>query len=184
MGWTTMHATHYKNGTVDRKAEIDAIWNDDVSHKFQVLKSAIKGTTYYGAIKQTETNEVFAVIFLTSIDMSEYFNFSYKDMDETYGPYHCDCPKGILDLLTPTDNEYALKWRENCYQNLKIAYKRGMLSKLPIGTVIRFTDRNGTAHEYVKHPPAYQFKCSFWKRYNGNTYIKKRNIPNDYEVIK
>lgn len=45
---------------------------------------------------------------------NEWCNFWYKPMDETMGPYYWDCPKRILDLLSPTDNEVALNWRQSC----------------------------------------------------------------------
>ena len=42
----------------------------------------------------------------------------YKDMEESMGPYECDCPALILDLLTPTDRDYALHWRARCSENI------------------------------------------------------------------
>ena len=117
MGWTSYHATYYKKGAVDRKAEIDNMWNNDSSKRFKVLKSSMVGSTYYGAIDNGE--EVFAVVFLTSTNSKDYFNFSYKDMEESMCPYQFDCPIGILNLLTETDNEWAIKWRENCYEKHK-----------------------------------------------------------------
>ncbi len=30
------------------------------------------------------------------------------------GPCECDCPEQILNLLTPTTQEYALQWRVRC----------------------------------------------------------------------
>ena len=59
-------------------------------------------------------------------------------MDETCGPYNCDCPKAILDLLTPTDSEWANKWRQACRETLANKAKPNALNKLPIGTVIKF----------------------------------------------
>jgi hypothetical protein len=35
-------------------------------------------------------------------------------MDETMGPVESRCPERILDLLTPTDSEYANEWRARC----------------------------------------------------------------------
>lgn len=157
MGWTEYHAaTQYKNGRycVDRKAECDRLFNGDMitwddDHKkigkYEVLKSAMVGSTYYAAVKRTkfatetepELSSVFAVICLTSTNMKDYYNFSYKDMDESCGPYQCDCPKGILDLLTPTENEYALEWRKACYENLAKKKNPNALNKLPVGTVIQ-----------------------------------------------
>ena len=160
MGWTSYHASHYKNGMVDRKAECDSIFNDVMVHhgsttpigKFEVLKSAMVGSTYYAAVKKTkfateteaEQSKVFAAVCLTSTDTRDYFNFSYKDMDESMSPYQFDCPKGILDLLTPTDNEYALTWRNTCYEKLKAKNNPNALNKLPLGSVIQFTLEHDT----------------------------------------
>lgn len=154
MGWTSYHATHYKNGRIDRKAECDSIFNSDMVEwggdhttigKYEVLKSTMVGGTYYAAIKKTkfatetepEISHVFAAICLTSTNMKDYYNFTYKDMDETCGPGQCDCPKGILDLLTPTNHEYALNWRKACYENLAKKKNPNSLSNLPVGTVIK-----------------------------------------------
>lgn len=142
MGWTSYHATYYKKGKIDRKAEIDNIWNNDNSYKFEVLKSSMVGSTYYGAIHNKETGKVFATIFLTSTNMKEYHNFSYKDMDETCGPYRYDCPVGILKLLSETDYEYANEWRKKCYekheQKNAERKKSNSLTNLPVGTSISF----------------------------------------------
>lgn len=157
MGWTSYRAeTQYKNGryVVDRKAECDKIFNDDmvswgdehkVIGKFEVLKSSMVGSTYYAAVKRTkfatetepELSQVFAAICLTSTNMKDYFNFAYKDMDESCGPYQCDCPKGILDLLSPTENEYANEWRKQCYENLAKKKNPNAFNKLPVGTRIK-----------------------------------------------
>ena len=157
MGWTSYCAeTKYKNGRryIDRKAECDHIFNSDMvtwddDHKkigrYEVLKSAMVGSTYYAAIKQTkfatetepELTRVFGMVCLTSVDMKEYFNFSYKDMDETMGPYKYDCPKGILDLLDPIDSEYANEWRKQCYENHAKKKNPSGFSKLPVGTIIK-----------------------------------------------
>ena len=142
MGWTEFRATHYKNGKVDRKAEMDSKYNwEDESRKIEVLKSSMVGSTYYAAVKSfNKTNGyecVTAAVCLTSTNNKDYFNFAYKDMDETCGPYKYDCPKGILDLLTPTENEYALEWRKACYDNLAKKKNPNGFNKLPVGTVIK-----------------------------------------------
>jgi len=58
-------------------------------------------------------------------------------MTETMGPYQYDCPERILKLLTPTDNEYALKWRERCWENIR---KRKSRPRLTEGAVIEFAE--------------------------------------------
>lgn len=80
----------------------------------------------------------------------DYLNFGYKDMDETMVPGECDCPKSIIALLTPTDNEYALLWRKRC---LDTHSSKAHLAKLPIGAVIEFS-RNGKTVRLEKHEAA------------------------------
>lgn len=138
MGWTSYHAKFYKNGNVDKKAECDYYFN---KHKdiYEVLKSAMVGNTYYGAIKQKSSGNVFGVVFKTSVDNRNYFNFSYKDMEETMLPSECDCPIGILKLLSPTDNEWANEWRKNCNENARIKKETRDLDKAEVGTRIVVT---------------------------------------------
>ena len=146
MGWTSYNATHYnKNGQVDVIAEVNSILNWESEYqKCEVLKSSRHGSTVYSAVKSTnKTNgfeQVFATIFLTSVDNRSYYNFSYKDMDETCGPCYNDCPKAILDLLTPTDSKYANDWRNACREVLKAKAEHRAsntsLDKLPYGAKI------------------------------------------------
>lgn len=79
--------------------------------------------------------EVIAYVCLLHYTPSYYDNFGYKDMDETMGPYQYDCPERILKLLTPTDNEYALQWREKCWENIR---KRKAQPRLKKGMMIEF----------------------------------------------
>ena len=53
MGWTSYYPTHFtKRGTIDRKAECDAYFMEGLNRgNFLVLKSAMKGSTYYAAVK-------------------------------------------------------------------------------------------------------------------------------------
>jgi len=190
MGWTSYHAEYYKNGKVDRKKEMDSMWNQsehDGYPELTVLKSSMVGSTYYAAIKKRkagEKEEVFAVICLTSIDNHDYCNFSYKDMDETSGPYECKCPMSILKLLTPTESEWANNWRKKCreYNEKK---KSGMtIATLPVGTKIRFTRWDGKVIELEKRAPAYQFKRAWWYVPESNTYCPAKRIPEIFEVIE
>ena len=180
MGWTSYHATHYKKGKIDRKAECDAMWNDDPN--FEVLKSSMVGSIYYAAIKRDAT--VFGVVFITSTNAKEYCNFAYKDMDETMGPGYYDCPKGILDLLTPTASDWANEWRQKCYEKHEQKKNPDALSNLPLGTVIKFTTFDGQEHKAFKHPPGFQFKRPFWMDYSCNGYVKQKYIPDDYVIVK
>lgn len=190
MGWTSYHAEFYKNGTVDRKKEIDKLWTQAEGKKYpelNVLKSRMIGSTYYAAIEEKEkcvVKNVFAVVVLTSINMKDYFNFSYKEMYESAGPYYYDCPKGILDLLTETDNEYAINWRNKCRENLQ--KKKDELTKgtLPVGSIIKFKKYNGDFVVLEKMSPMYQFRRAWWYCAESNTYYPLNHIPDEFEIIK
>jgi hypothetical protein len=87
-------------------------WSGD----YEVLDSAlVKRNTLYGAVKKKSTGEVFCVVFLVRWSRDEY-NFSYKDMTEHSGPNVCECPKRIMKLLSPLNDEndpngWARQWR-------------------------------------------------------------------------
>jgi len=97
-------------------------WTKTDPIKYTVLDSAIVNfREYYAAVERlnTETNErmVFAAIIMISYHRTGPYSASemcYKDMDETSMPYLFKCPVRILNLLTETDNENALKWRQAC----------------------------------------------------------------------
>lgn len=210
MGWTSYRATHYKNGKIDRKAECDAYFLEGLNRgHFDVIKSSMVGSTYYAAIKPLkrggakdengkyiyvdipeEEQYVFAVVFLTSTDMKDYFNFSYKDMDESMGPYQYDCPKGILDVLTPTENEMANEWRKLCYENLKAKRNPNGLNKLPVGSVIKI--KLGCDTKYRKAGDEVLLTKTLWpgrKRnrtywMNGRVYYTPKFIGDNYEIVK
>ena len=161
MGWDWYIANNYKNGKIDRKKEIDDICN---RNRTQVVQSCLRGTTYYGAIKNIDTKEVYAVVYLTSTNGRE---FGYKDMDETMNPYYYDCPESILKELTPTDNEWANFWRKNCYANIERKKTELNLNKLPIGTKIKFTltfdtSRNKEGDTVILEKRRRTAKSTYW----------------------
>lgn len=200
MGWTSYAAEYYKlNGDVDRKAELDNRFsqkehdgtdsNGKPHHypQFKVLKSTMVGTVYYAAIERSardkpEERVVFGMIALTSVNSKDSYNFAYKDMEENMHPNNYDCPKGILELLTPTDSEFANEWRENCRKRLVEKRNKKGINTLPIGSVIKFKKHNGEEVQLFKHEPAYQFKRPFW--FDGSRYWQAKHIPPTFEIVK
>lgn len=186
MGWTSYHAEFYKNRTVDRKKEMDKLWTQKESEKYpelNVLKSSIVGSVYYAAIevKRNEiVEQVIPMVVLTSVNMKDYFNFAYKEI----GLYYYDCSKGILDLLTDTDNEHELEWRKECKKHLE--KKRMKLTKgtLPVGSIIKFTRWDNEEIVLEKMRPSYQFNRPWWYRADNNTYYPSKYIPEEFEIIK
>ena len=181
MGWTSYHAEYYKHGKIDRKAECDKIFTEDGKNgKWEVLKSVMHGGTYYAAVRRTRPDGetyVFGAVCLTHVDMNDWFNFSYKDMDESVGPYNYDCPPSILDMLSPTEKEYALEWRRRCRER---AESKRRLEKLPVGAAIEF-EYCGRSYKLEKRSPMYQFKTPWW--WTGKGYFPKASIPTEYRVV-
>lgn len=205
MGWTGTHATYYKlyNGRklVDVKAECDSYWTHDYG-RFKVLKSAVVGSVYYAAIAvcrkwpegaehtpgtlidvPEDEREVFGVVFRTRVDHKNYFNFTYKEIYESSGPCEDHCPVGIINLLTPTDSEFANDWRNRCKAYAAKKKSPNNPSKLPIGTKIKYTDSRGEVI-LEKRAPAYQFKTSWWYNAEKHQYVSKKNIPENFEIFK
>ena len=128
MGWTGDYPKLDENGKFDRKKFCDGLWRETVT----VLKSSMVGTVYYAALAETkkwdnnekkykdvpkEEQRVFAEVVLTK--MYRDGEFLYKSVPESFGPCEDDCPAGILKLLSPTDDEYALDWRKRCEKKRK-----------------------------------------------------------------
>lgn len=147
MGWISYRANYYNGKGVDKKRECDELFTSDTEDcKSKVIKSSMVGNTYYGAVEtvgKDGNKNIVGVVCLTSVDNQDYFNFSYKDMDETCGPYAYDCPKSILDVLSDTDNECALEWRRKCRE--KINFKK-LFAKAKVGDKIKFIVENATTN--------------------------------------
>jgi len=192
MGWTYQSAKYWKKGKIDRKRECDELFTQEAHTsespfkkgvmieypKMEVVKSQMVGTTYYGAIKTTKNGveEIWCAVCLTSTDG---YDFGYKDMDETVMPYRFDCPKSILDLLSPTTNQDALKWRQMCYENLE--KKKHSLAKLPIGSRIKVKMPYDTTYfhkddEVVLIKMKRGYRSTYWVVQNGSCYFNRNLI--------
>ena len=158
--------------------------HEGATKKYEVLKSAMKGSVYYAAVKSTVkadgTSSVFAVVCLTSTNKRSWYNFGYKDMDETVNPFYYDCPKSILELLTEPYNDYAREWREICWANIN--KPKNTLASVKIGDVIEFNNGFETIR-VRKMAPAYQFKTPWFYREDNNTYVKKSRIK-DWTLVE
>ena len=205
MGWTGTHANFYKKKggrmVVDVKAECDDLFAHDHG-RFKVLKSTVLGRVYYAAVAickkwpegssykpeelvEIPENErrVVGFVILTSVDNNDWFNFNFKEMEETCGPCEDHCPMGIIKLLTPTISEYANEWRERCRKYAESKKTANNPSKLPIGTRIRFKAPNGEYITLEKRSPAYQFKTPWWYDASNHTYCSKKRLPKEFEIL-
>ena len=112
------------------------------------IATALVGSTVYLAVERTEkaTGEkvVYADVCLTRMNNGYLM---VKAMSDTMCPGYYDCPKRILDLLTPTDSEWANEWRNKCAEKRK-QKASDPLAKLPIGAKIRRKDTGAILEAY------------------------------------
>lgn len=123
MGWLYMRSLA---GYATPKAYLDAQFTyDRDTGGSRVLASTLVGRrTYYAAVEWITAGsgerEVWGLVCLVRYNPRdrEGLVFGYKDMSESMGPCESECPARILDLLTATDNTYALAWRARCRARL------------------------------------------------------------------
>jgi hypothetical protein len=112
----------------------------------RVLASSCAGGNFYAAVRNDD-GEVWCLVVLCKRS-SGYFNFTYKEMDDRMGPNIDDCPAKILDLLTPTDSEFANDWRARC--RAKVERKANRV-KPEVGDTVLFahplTFSDGSEHD-------------------------------------
>lgn len=189
MGWISYKATFYKKGRIDKIEEIKSLYNNE--ENFKLLKASAVGNTIYTAVEHTKDNEkkVFGVVYLTSTNMKEDYNFAYKEVEESLGPCEIDCPASILKLLTPIDSEYANEWRNKCWENIREKQEKkknpNSLKNLPIGAVIEMNpwkeDGNTLKLEKIDYP---RYKSPIWYcRETGFKYQPKDIESVGYKVI-
>lgn len=130
MGWTYTH-----RGNTPIKEFLAETINCENEHGKWLVRdiAVVKMRTAYMAVKIIRrskatgqlgmaSRKVVAFVFL--LDYRPYrprqpdYDTGYKDMDESMGPCESECPERILHLLSPTDHEYALNWRQRCWDNI------------------------------------------------------------------
>ena len=111
MGWT------YQNrpkGMTNEEFFKENVLSKDTT----ILASGTVNNTFYAAVqssgKSGNPGEVWGLVAMTNWAPKDYFNFGYKVMDETEGPYQHAAPLNVLKALTPTDRKYAKGWRMRC----------------------------------------------------------------------
>lgn len=137
MGWISFHL--FKGESA--KAYLDNVYGGIIYDKSgepiierKVLKSALVNfREYYCALSivdnRTGSKKVVAGVAKIEYDNKDFDNFSYKAMDETYGPFLYNCPESVFNLLTETDNDFAIEWREK--QKKIIDQKKVLSSMIP-----------------------------------------------------
>lgn len=182
MGWTGI----FINKEVTPRKAIEDEIKRILRKEFELLKIVGKGSTYYCAIKDKTYNEVFGMVIPTSVSTKHcpYYQYEliYKTIAEQSHPYYYDCPKSILNLLSPTEDDEANKWRAKCRKNMDFVKP----STLPVGTTIKIL--SDKPYLLRKMPPNYQFKRNWWYVVNEHKYQPVKDV-NDaskhygYEIV-
>lgn len=180
MGWWGHYLGYTPKGQERIKYVIEEEGYDaeDERHIWKPLATALVGSTVYLAVERTEKatgkKVVYAEVCLTRMDRGYMM---VKAMSDTMGPGYYDCPKRILDLLTPTDSEWANEWRRMCAEH-RGKSRADALTKCEIGTLVKRKD-NGVVLEAYRHRKRKVFVD--WATHKYNTASQLRKIG--YEII-
>lgn len=177
MGWTSMYTGFNSKDSKRIKEFLINEW--EKCNNFKVIDYSKKGNVVYMAVESLEKKDIFATVTLISFEDGEFY---WKDMDESMGPCYPECPQRILKLLTPTSHEFAIKWRESCWdfhkqnkENIN-KYKHGDILVFP--REISFSDGfEGTEFILIKQGRRFVFST-----YSGQTDI--RHVYPEYRITK
>lgn len=151
MGWTYTKL----NGTMKQELTRLLTWETEENSNKVLDMAIVKLKTMYAAVerihKNTGEREVWAAVFMLNFvpNAADGYNFGYKDMCESMGPYQTECPERILKLLTPTSSEFAIKWRMECWAGIQ----KRKETKLTVGDMVKFKSlikfRDGSTLHYA-----------------------------------
>jgi hypothetical protein len=98
-----------------------------LARPYEVVEDHLERNKYFAALRKPD-GTVFALVVMLKWTPNDRdgFNLTFKDMDESSGPYVYGCPLSILDKLTPTEYPHAIKWRED---NRRLAENWGKVKK-------------------------------------------------------
>lgn len=173
MGWT-YHYNTTKDRLIRYLLEPHAYTRDDGTEvRIEPLKSTVHSTRLWSLWQRTVGEEVerYVVLHLLAADRKNN-GYGYKDMDESMGPYHYDCPVTWLDLLTEPSNDYARTWREQVRaQAAKDREHKRKVEAMTPGQKILIYGKPYT-YEYTIRPGRYAVR----KQENGRVYGATRSM--------
>lgn len=127
----------------------------------RVIRSCVKHSVYYAVVKvkyaATKTEMTYAQVCPVKVVPTpgdETYLLGFDLLSERENPKHHDFPVSWLNLLSETNDKYALAWREGVKKAHSAAYEkantRDILNKLPLGSVVRLD--NGEEVTKVRRP--------------------------------
>lgn len=169
MGWTYTH-----RGNTPIKQFLAETINCENEHGKWIVQdiAVVKMRTAYMAVEiirrskatgqlDMASRKVVAFVFLLDYRPRQPdYDMGYKDMDESMGPCESECPERILQLLSPTDHEYALNWRQRCWDNIARKKRVRLMRDTVIETrPISFRDGRTRSHFRVVSLKPLQLLC-------------------------
>ena len=123
------------------------ILTSELSSDCEIIASCIRADCAYLAIKHGDM-----VIGSVARLYRSKRELGIKWIDEDMGPYYYECPRRVLDCLTPTDSDHARSWRASCWawnvQNERLNHDLS-------GQVFRYSDRTYRIDRKVPKSTAY-----------------------------
>lgn len=129
MGWTY---TAREKGVSDR----EFFQREFASASITDIARGKQGVVWVRFEREREGQKLaFVCAMFTKWAPRDRYNFGYKDVDESMGPYAYDCPLRMLEGLSEPCSEASAKWRE-----LVRLYhaERANRPKLEFGDVLKF----------------------------------------------
>jgi len=156
---------------------------------YSEVAHAIVGSTIYVAIKRDAPgveSSVFGLVVKTSSHPGDRENFCWKFITEDMGPVEANCPKRIIDLLSPTTSEYANEWRTRCLDALRIKReRRASASLIQPGVLIEFN----VPLSFGAYGQSTRFRCidpkarTWWSEELGMTVKLRRSTISNTDLF-
>ncbi len=136
MGWTFTH----KPRNESLRSFFEREWGNDNGRG--IVDFAVAGFNTAYAAYRTHDGRVIGIVVNLAYRPHDYYNFGYRDVDESQGPIESKCPERILKLLTPLsdsdDDRYAREWRERCYAyHAKRRQALALARQINVGDTVR-----------------------------------------------
>ncbi len=138
MGWT---GKHREPGMTDREF-FEQELPKTLTEVGRIIDCATVHNTFYAVVEngpdayQPNTTWIMVVLMQRTRD---WYNLTYKEMDEAMGPAESSCPRRLLELLesrVPTPpNDWAAQWRARCWDE---AHRTEQAREVKRGTIVHF----------------------------------------------
>jgi hypothetical protein len=140
MGWSF---SHYVNKQELVNEKVRQFKESESNHKY--IDHALVGNHLWIAVSCERGGKPtnFIVLYLIKNDRKGYYNWGYKDIDESSHPFYYTCPLRLLDktdALSPKDSEDSVEWRKRVREYH--ANKKSVLTikSFEIGDKVKFNE--------------------------------------------